>query len=94
MAPAIRKLAVITAAAGASDALRGALVELEQETRREPGCGEFSFFQALSAPGTFMLIEQFDDAHALAQHLQLPHTKAFFAKGLVASVVVEDLPVD
>lgn len=88
----IRKLARIRGKAGRADALRTALQHLEAETRREPGCREFSFYQSLTAPDDFILLEHFADAAALQAHLQLPHTRAFFERQLVETVQAFDIP--
>jgi quinol monooxygenase YgiN len=89
---AVRKLARIRAQPGRADALRTALQHLEAETRREPGCHEFGFYQSLSAPEEFILLEHFADAAALQAHLALPHTLAFFERQLVDTVRAFDIP--
>jgi len=75
----VRKIARITGKPGHSQQLRSALAELEEATRREPGCIEFSFFQAISDPDAFVLLEHFADQAALASHMGQAHTRAFFA---------------
>ncbi|HZF78814.1 MAG TPA: putative quinol monooxygenase [Rubrivivax sp.] len=85
---AIKKLARITAKPGQASALRDALRELEAATRQEPGCQEFTFFQALSDPEAFVLLETFSGQAALDSHMAMPHTRAFFNAGLVAGVEV------
>jgi quinol monooxygenase YgiN len=87
----IRKLAHIRARPGGAPALRAALARLEQATRQEPGCRGFTFYQAITTPEDFVLVEHFVDAAALQQHMVLPHTRAFFEAGLVEHVTVEDL---
>jgi quinol monooxygenase YgiN len=81
-----RKIVHITAKPGSGDAMRAALLALEAPTRLEEGCSGFTFFQSLSAPEHFLLIEEFASAAALALHMQLPHTQAFFARDLVAGI--------
>lgn len=90
---AVRKLAAIAAKPGAAAALRAALVRLEEATRAEPGCREFRFYQALGDLERFVLVEEFADEAALAVHMRLPHTRAFFELGLTAAIAAEDLPV-
>ena len=85
---AIRKLARITGKPRQAIALRDALRELEAATRQESGCEEFTFFQALSDPDAFVLLETFSDQAALDSHMAMPHTQAFFSAGLVAGVEV------
>lgn len=87
----IRKLVRITAKQGQAEALCEALRELEFATRQEPGCHEFTFFQALSAPESFVLLEAFKDQAALDSHMALPHTRRFFAAGLAADVTARDI---
>lgn len=87
----LRKMAHIEGKPGQGDALRQALVRLEGRTRQEPGCIGFTFYQALTAPDDFLLIEAFRNAEALATHMHEPHTREFFAAALTLSVRVEEL---
>ena len=89
---AIKKLVRITAKPGRSTELHSALKTLESETRQETGCREFSFFRSISADDSFILLEDFLNQEAFNHHMQLPHTKTFFALGLTASVNATDLP--
>lgn len=82
----VKKLARITGKPQQADVLRAALRTLEAATRQEPGCHEFTFFQALSDPDAFALLEEFADQAALEAHMALPHTQAFFRAQLVAGV--------
>ena len=88
----VRKLARICAKPGNGDALSRALRVLEESTRKEPGCAEFTFFRALRDPDAFVLTETFANQAALELHMSLPHTQRFFSTQLVASIRVEDLP--
>lgn len=88
----VRKIAYITAKPGYCADLREALHVVEAATVAEPGCREFRFYQALSAPERFLLVEHFENEAAFKLHLQLPHTQAFFARQLVASIDVCELP--
>ncbi|AYQ26834.1 MULTISPECIES: putative quinol monooxygenase [unclassified Polaromonas] len=87
----IRKLVRITAKPNQAAVLGGALRELEFATRQEPGCLEFVFFQALSAPHSFVLLEAFRDQAALDSHMALPHTRRFFEADLTADVSAQDI---
>jgi quinol monooxygenase YgiN len=80
-----RKIVRLTAREGAADRMRQALIELQRETARELGCVEFEFLQSLTAPQSFLLIEDFESAAALETHMEAPHTKAFFALGVLES---------
>lgn len=82
----VRKIVRIQAKPGLAEAARAALNELKQATQTEPGCREFTFFQALDDESSFLLIEDFASAEALARHMELPHTQAFFARNLVAGI--------
>lgn len=89
---AVRKIARIQGKPGFSAELRRALIALEAATRKEPGCREFTFYQALSSEDAFLLLEEFADADALTIHMQLPHTQAFFRAELTDSIRADDLP--
>lgn len=82
----IRKVVRIEVKPGLASAARTALLDLQKATHAEPGCREFVFFQALDDEAAFLLIEDFADSDALAHHMSLPHTQAFFARELVASI--------
>ncbi|MGV0986281.1 MAG: putative quinol monooxygenase [Limnohabitans sp.] len=88
---AVRKLAELRSHPGQSDPLREALVELETLTRTETGCLYFEFFQALTDPEAFVLLEEFENEAALEEHLSASYTQSFFAAQLVANVVVRQL---
>ena len=77
----------IEAKPGKAAAMQAALLQLQQATEPEPGCREFQFFQALRAPDSFLLIEDFADRGALERHMELPHTQAFFKEDLTASIL-------
>lgn len=81
----LRKIVRLTCRDGGAAEMREALIELQRETLREPGCVEFQFLQALTAPESFLLIEDFASAEALESHMQAPHTTKFFATGLLLS---------
>ena len=87
----VQKIAFLTAKSGQGPELCTALQTLETLTRQEPGCVAFTFYQAISQAEQFVLVEHFADQAAFDQHLELPHTQAFFALGLVAHVQVRPL---
>ncbi len=64
--------------------MRQGLLELQSKTRAEPGCMFFTFYGALDAAGSFVLVVDSANAQAFDAHLQMPYTKDFFAAGLVA----------
>ncbi|MCB8823271.1 putative quinol monooxygenase [Microvirga rosea] len=86
----VRKIVRIYAKAGSEGTMRAALRDLQDATRREDGCREFTFFQSLSEPGAFLLMEDFDNVTALNRHMALPHTQAFFALNLAAAITPLD----
>ena len=88
----VKKVARISAHSGRESALKDALRILETATREESGCVEFTFFQAISDPASFILLEQFTNSDAFDAHMQMPHTQAFFKTQLVAAVRAVDAP--
>lgn len=80
--------AMIETLADNSDAFEALLVEFEKLTNLEPGCLEFRFFRDIERPGRFTLWECFRDQAALTEHMNLPHTKELFAKGLITNSAV------
>lgn len=89
---AVRKMARITGKPGQSQQLRMALSQLESATRKEPGCVEFAFFQAISDDDSFVLLEHFSDQSAFDLHMKQDHTQDFFSAQLVSSVTAVDVP--
>ena len=90
----IRKLARIIGKPGHGDQLRRALIKLEEATRKERGCIEFAFFQAISDPDSFALLEHFVDEPALKLHMTLEHTRTFFSANaeLISAIKAIDIP--
>lgn len=84
----VEKIAYLSARSGKSAELRAALQALETFTRQEPGCVAFTFYQAISNPNAFVLLEHFASEEAFDLHLKLAHTQAFFAMDLVERVEV------
>lgn len=82
----LRKVVRLRARPGQAAAMRAGLETLRQATVAEPGCGEFDFYQSITEPGSFLLIEDFFGQRALDRHMNEPHTKAFFALDVVASI--------
>lgn len=80
-----RKIVRLTAKPGVAETMRTALIELRAATIAEPGCVEFEFLQSLTDAESFLLIEDFASPAALEAHMEAPHTKGFFARGLMAA---------
>jgi len=47
------------------------------ETRKEPGCRFYAFYQDIESPGVFRVFEEWDDDGALKAHFETPHMAAF-----------------
>ncbi|WP_428649943.1 putative quinol monooxygenase [Roseibium sp.] len=67
------------------------LKQLAEQTRREPGCLLFEIRQNLKEPGKFILWECWKDRQALADHFEMPHTRAFLARNLTQVRYIEEL---
>ncbi len=63
--------------------IRQALIELAENTRQEPGCIHFNFYQYQENVKKFILFEQFRDQVAMEQHLDADYSKLFFSKNLL-----------
>ena len=87
----VSQLARIQCQPGKAAQLISELQVLETCTRREPGCQEFTFYQAISDASEFVLIERFHDAQALQCHMDADHTQRFFALGWVTAIRVQPL---
>lgn len=63
----------------AEDAPRAmeAAIALAHETRKEPGCRFYAFYQDIESPGVFRVFEEWDDEAALRAHFETPHMAAF-----------------
>lgn len=64
---------------GAFDAVREALLTMETETRKEPGCHTYAFSVDINDPGTIRIFERWDSMKALEAHFKTPHMAAFGA---------------
>ena len=54
-----------------------AATAVAEETRKEPGCRFYAFYQALENPGLFRVFEEWDDEAALKAHFETPHMASF-----------------
>ncbi|MDD2704001.1 MAG: putative quinol monooxygenase [Acidocella sp.] len=77
---AIHVFAILTAAEGKADPLRAALSTLVPETRKEPGCIQYTLHEASAAPGTFYVYEVYKDQAAVEAHMNSPYLQAVLAK--------------
>ena len=66
-------------------ALIALLTEMQDNSRREEGCIEYGFFEAIESPNTFIAVEEWASREALDSHFAQPHL-ARFAEGLPAAI--------
>jgi L-ascorbate metabolism protein UlaG (beta-lactamase superfamily)/quinol monooxygenase YgiN len=72
-------IAILEANPGQADDLRELIIQLTRQVRLEPGCVSFTPYEADRIAGRFYLYEQFADANAFEEHLELDHVKKFRA---------------
>ena len=84
----IENTAFVYAVSGQSKSLKSAIIELVEQTLKEPGCEIFKVFQCDEDPEQFILWEVFSDELALQDHLSKDYTKKYFALGLALSTTV------
>ena len=77
--------AFIKSAPGHSEALKKAIVELIEETVKEPGCIEFQVFQNNKDPEEFILWEIFRSQEDMQEHMAKDYTKKYLSSGLTLS---------
>lgn len=82
----VRRIVRIRLKSGHAAEACAALVELARATREEPQCREFRFYQALDDDHSVILVEDFASPAALETHMQQPHTRAFFLRGLTEQI--------
>ncbi|MFC0225475.1 putative quinol monooxygenase [Serratia aquatilis] len=78
--------ALIKSKPGKAAELKTAILELIEETVKEPGCELFKVFQNDTNPEEFTLWEIFSTPSALKEHLEKSYTQKFFSLELTASV--------
>lgn len=66
-------VATITAHPGSELVVRSALDQVVPPSRQEMGCIRYDLHQDLGDPATFVVLEAWDDAEALARHEATPH---------------------
>ena len=66
--------------------LVAALEEMQDSSRREPGCLRYGFFAAVEDPLSFIAVEEWTDREALDEHFAQPHLHRFAGRlaGLIA----------
>jgi quinol monooxygenase YgiN len=73
----------IAADAASIATLKDAISVMEQASRAESGCRDYTFSVELNDPNTMRITELWDDMEALAAHFATPHM-AEFSKALQA----------
>lgn len=59
------------------EAMKGAMAAMEQASRAEPGCGDYTFSVEVNDPSKVRITERWTDKAALAEHFASPHMAAF-----------------
>ena len=72
-------LARVETSAADVEALRDVLREMEEATRAESGCHDYSFCQEVSDPDAIRIVELWESMDALAAHFATPHMAKFNA---------------
>lgn len=63
--------------------VRGILRELAERTAREPGCRGFEVLEATRLPGQFVLLEEYADERARADHTATEHFRTLVLRRAV-----------
>lgn len=72
-------MGVVEIEEGTIDQVRDAIATMENETRKEPGCLDYSFSVEVSNPATMRISERWESMEALEAHMNTPHMAAFGA---------------
>lgn len=59
--------------------LREALLTMQEASRAEPGCHDYTFSQELGDPNRLRVVEIWDSMDALREHFGMPHMATFRA---------------
>ena len=62
---------------GAVELIKDALDDMEQETRKEPGCLTYAFSVDVNDPSMVRIFERWESMDALKAHFGAPHMAAF-----------------
>lgn len=79
MSQLLTVVATITAKPGAEAAVRQALERVVPPSRAEAGCRRYELHVDNAAPATFVMLEEWVSAAALAEHEATPHFGALVA---------------
>ena len=72
----------ISASADAINALTPAIAAMEQASRAEEGCFDYTFCRELNDPNTIRIVERWESEAALKAHFVTPHMAEFQAATL------------
>ena len=53
------------------------MVEMEHESRKEPGCISYEYFTGITDPCQVVLVQEWESAAHLQLHYQTPHMEKF-----------------
>ncbi len=62
---------------GAIDQVREVLRNMEEESRKEPGCLTYAFSIDVNNPTMVRIFERWESSEALKAHFKMPHMAAF-----------------
>lgn len=62
---------------GVVDSVREAMATMQEASRAEEGCQDYTFSFELTDPAVVRLTERWDDMDALRRHFAAPHMKAY-----------------
>ncbi|MNF50427.1 Antibiotic biosynthesis monooxygenase [compost metagenome] len=80
MSPRLYVMASFVVKADGLDAMRGLLAELSEESRKEPGCLEYGYYQSLADPLELCSYEIWQSQEAEALHWQTAHLQQALAR--------------
>ncbi len=81
---AVRLVVTINAAAGKGADLAKAMAARCLDAQKEPGCQQFEVFQSALDPDKLVLLELWEDQHALDVHAEVNRTRPPMDPGLRA----------
>lgn len=82
---------VIEIAADGVEIARGAVVDMVDETLKEPGCIQYEFSQVIGQETRFRVYEEWQDLAALEAHFATPHMARFRAALAQAGVISREV---
>lgn len=70
-------LAEVESSAESIESIRGALAVLEQASRAEAGCHDYTFCQEINDPNRIRIVELWESMDALREHFATKHMAKF-----------------